>query len=412
MPHLVVIGAGIAGLSAARSARAGDPDARITLITAEACLPYYRPDLSKNYLAEDRENPQPSLATDRLFAEASIDLLTGWPVREVDLDGRMLHGDRGSILFDRLLLASGAAANLLPIEGAHLDGVCTLRTLADARRLRERLRAAHGIVVIGGGLIGMEVAATARSLGKRVTVIEQADRVLSRTLPAEIADLAASCHREQGVEILSSVAVRRFTGDDRLRSVETSIGSVPADLAVVAIGVRPDTALAEAAGIETRDGVLVDSRCRTSAPGVFAAGDAARARDEIGGWRLESWRHAEQHGEAAGRNLAGLDSPYVPAPWFWSDQADLHIQGCGLPVEEAEQIIRPGSNPHSRFLFQRKGGRVVSGFGISRDGGLARDIGFLAPLLARDAILDPFELADPAVSLKAILRRASPAGTS
>lgn len=404
--RLVIVGGGIAGLSAARSARGADSSAEIILVSSERVPPYYRPDLSKNYLLDGYHHPRPEIASSEGLRAEGIVWKGDWHVAEIDLGNARIRGPRGEMAFDRLLLAPGATPVQLPVEGSELAGICTLRTVDDAKTLRARLRAARGVAIIGAGLIGLELAATARQLGKDVTVIEQASRVLMRTFPAEIAHAVTDHHERNGVRFLLGSEVRAFRGRVSLGAVETTSGDVAAELAIVAIGARPDISLASQAGIECDDGILVDEQCRTSASNVFAAGDAVRIRKDMFRRRFEAWRHAEEQGRVAGMNLVGGRNAYTVAPWFWSDQGDLHLQGCGSMSRDAEPIIRIGSDGCSRILFQCQQGRVIAGFGMSVGSGIANELPFLARLVSQNATASDEDLKNPDLPLKTIVRRA------
>lgn len=404
-PHLAIIGGGVAGLSAAKAARAVDETARVTLISAEPAAPYYKPDLSKGFLTQGRSRPEPELASDQYLADAGFEWVSGWEVEEVDLRDFRLRGGGKAIAFDRLLFATGAASVDLPIPGASLAGVVKLRSLDDAQRFQAKLALAHNIVVVGGGLIGLEVAASARALGKGVVVLEQAPRVMARTFPAAIADAVADYHTQSGVRIFTDVRVEAFVGADSLSSISTSQGNFSADLALVAAGGRPDYRLALEAGIACDDGILVDCMCQTSEAHVFAAGDVARIIDGNVRGRFESWRHAEEQGRIAGVNLAGGRKIYDPAPWFWSDQGELHLQGCGTANADAEEVVRIGSDGLSRIAFQIWAGRLVAAFGVSFRRGMGGDFACLSRLVGARPAVTADELADADLPLKGVLRR-------
>jgi 3-phenylpropionate/trans-cinnamate dioxygenase ferredoxin reductase subunit len=400
---LVIRGAGVAGRSAAKAARAAAPSANVILVTSEASLPYFRPDLSKSYLSGDRDEPSPIASPDDL-RDADIELITDWTVETIDLKEKRLCGAQRDLRFDRLLLASGATAVRPKIAGLTLPGIFQLRTAAEASLLRQALIAAENVAIVGGGLIGLEIASTAHGLGKHVTVIEKAPRPLARILPEALSAIVADHHRAQGVRLMVNTDVLRFAGDHSVEAVETSEGCVKADLVVVAVGAKPDTRLAEAAGLACRDGILVDQKCRTSHPDVFAAGDVARTCDNGEDYRLEAWRHAERQGAVAGTNLAGGDICYTASPWFWSDQGPLHIQGCGYLSDNAQAVVRLGEDARSRLMFQVEHGRLQAGFCISLEQAFGKDIAFLPHLVALQPKVDAEMLADRALPLKALLR--------
>ena len=401
--RICIVGAGIAGLSAAKAARAAAPSAHVTLITQEASLPYWRPDLSKRFLATSYASPT-LLTSVPALAHARISLLDSWAVEGIDLTRGQLLGPRGQLSFDRLVLAPGAVSAHIAVPGAELPGIRRLRTLADARELRSRLLVANRVVVIGGGLIGMEIAASARQLGKAVTIVERAPQILSRCFPAMLAAEVGAYHAKLGVEFHLATEVEAFVGLETVNGVITSAGQLATDLVIVATGARPDTRLAAAAGIECRDGIIVDEHCRTSAGGVWAAGDATRVRGADGDYRLENWRHADEQGQVAGTNAAGADVGYTPVPWFWSDQGELHLQSCGTFCADAEEVVRLGTDGCSRILFQRRAGMLSAAFCVSLRNALAKDLPFLARLVAQRSPVSTATLTDPAVPLKTIWR--------
>lgn len=400
---ICIVGAGVAGLSAAKSARAANPSANVTLITQEASLPYWRPDLSKRFLATSYAFPT-LLTSVAALALARISLLDGWGVEGIDLTRGRLLGPRAQLSFDRLVLAPGAVSAQIALPGAQLPGVRRLRTLADARALRSRLLTANRVVVIGGGLIGLEIAANARRLGKAVTIVERAPHILSRCFPAMLAAEVGAYHATLGVEFHLATRVEAFLGRETVNGVMTSAGQLAADLVIVATGAKPDTQLATAAGIDCNDGIIVDEHCRTSAGGVWAAGDATRVRADGGDYRLENWRHADEQGQVAGANAAGADVSYTPAPWFWSDQGELHLQGCGTFCADAEEVVRPGQDGCSQIVFQRRAGTLSAAYCLSLRNALAKDLPFLARLVAQRTPVSAATLTDPAVPLKTIWR--------
>jgi len=400
---LCIVGAGVAGLSAAKAARAAAPSANVTLITQEGSLPYWRPDLSKRFLATSDAFPT-LLTSVPALAHARISLFDGWAVEGIDLTRGQLLGRRGPLSFDQLVLAPGAVSAQIVVPGAELPGVRRLRTLADARELRSRLLVATRVVVIGGGLIGMEIAASARRLGKAVSIVERAPHILSRCFPAMLAAEVGAYHAKLGVELHLATGVEAFLGLETVNGVMTTAGQFAADLVIVATGARPDTRLAATAGIQCNDGIIVDEHCRTSADGVWAAGDATRVRGAGGDYRLENWRHADEQGQVAGANAAGADVGYTPVPWFWSDQGELHLQGCGTFCADAEEVVRPGPDGCSRIVFQRRAGMLSAAFCLSLRNALAKDLPFLARLVAQRTPVSAAMLADPAVPLKTIWR--------
>ncbi|MDQ0994635.1 NAD(P)/FAD-dependent oxidoreductase [Streptomyces sp. V3I7] len=336
---VVVIGAGIAGATAALTLRAEGYEGELVLVGDEPEPPYRRPPLSKEVLSGAQPPSRTLLRPVASWAERGIDLRTGVAATSLDTDRRrVLLSDGTTLPYRRLLLATGGRPGRLPAADA-LPGVHRLRSLDDANALRSALTGGGRVLIIGAGLIGLEVAATARGLGCEVTVTEADERPLARVLPALVADAVAALHRSRGVELLTGLRLDRFERrDGRIAAAPRESGpgsssTLTADTVVVAVGMTPETALAERAGLKTDDGILVDAFGETSAPGVYAAGDVARGPFGSGGAprRFEHWAHAQEHGAAVARNMLGAGVPYSPRPWFWTHQYGSSLQVAGDP---------------------------------------------------------------------------------
>ncbi|WP_344263551.1 NAD(P)/FAD-dependent oxidoreductase [Streptomyces sodiiphilus] len=367
---MVIVGAGVAGATAARTLRSAGFDGRVVLIGDEPEHPYRRPPLSKDVLLGRTAPERTRLWPPEHWAGHRIELRTG--TRAVRLDtGRRLVGlaDGSELAYDRLLLATGGRARRLPAaEG--LEGVHTLRTLADAARLRAALVPGTRVLVVGGGLIGAEVAATARTLGCPVTVLEPEPYPLARVLPPPVARLFASLHRRQGVDLRTGIALERLKRTDHGAFVATGTDGRrwTADVVVVAIGMRPCTALADAAGLTTGDGIVVNEHAGTSAPGVFAAGDvASRPNPLLGGrYRAEHWQAAQEQGAAAAHAMLGRPARPPRVPWCWSDQYGVNLQICGWP--EAGDDIRFDGDPDGMDFTAafHRGGLMTGAVSVNR----------------------------------------------
>lgn len=411
---VVIVGAGLAGVTAAGALREHGHPGRIVLVGEEAELPYDRPPLSKSVLVHDdleklvatrlpgdialRSPQEIALRPETWYAERQIELQLGRPAVRLDTARHELEIAGGARLrYDRLLLAPGARARRLPaLEQGRIPHLY-LRTLQDALELRERLSPGQRIVLIGGGVIGMEVAASAVLRGCEVTVVELAPRIMARALCPEISAHLAQYHRARGVKLLLSAQLRgQATGS--APGIELADGTVlPADLLLIGIGVVPDTTLAEQAGLHCEDGIVVDAHGATSAPDVYAAGDAVRYPDSFLGRsiRSENWMHAQNQAIAVAKCMLGATEPYAQVPHMWSDQYDLKIQVTGTC--EGEDPVCRGSVVDNKFmLIYLDGPRIQGATGINE----ARDMKFVQKLIEARTEVGRAELADPAFNLK------------
>ena len=406
MAHFVIIGAGECGARAAFALREKGFDGEITLIGSEQHAPYERPPLSKAGLSGGVD-PK-FIAAYETYAAGNIRLLTGVTASDLDAEAHNITLSDGSHLtFDRLLLATGASARGFPNAPAESSRIRSLRTHHDALTLRAMLQPGKRIVVIGGGFIGLEVAATARKLGADVVLIEGLERVLKRGVPEDIAQLVAERHRAEGVDLRCGTSIEALSEQEgkaviRLSSDET----IEADLALVGIGARPNVELAEAAGLTSDNGIAVDDRLRTSAPDIFAAGDCCSFPLAIYGGRrvrLESWRNAQEQGTLAAANMLGADTPVSAVPWFWSDQYDMVLQIAGL-ADGATTHLRRDLGEGAFILFHLDAeGRLIAASGIGPGNAVARDIRLAEMLIAARAHPDPAALIASNVKLKTLL---------
>jgi 3-phenylpropionate/trans-cinnamate dioxygenase ferredoxin reductase component len=365
----VIVGASLTGAKAAEALREEGFDGRVVLIGAEAERPYERPPLSKDYLRGESPREKAYVHEAGFYDEHEIELLTATTVRSIDPRAatvKLAGGD--DVRYDRLLLASGAEPRRLPVAGASLDGVLYLREIGDSDVIRERLRRTGRLVVVGAGWIGAEVAASARQLGVEVTLVEAAARPLERVLGPELGGIYADIHRDHGVELLTGVTVDAFEGADAVERVRLGDGrSLDCDVVVVGVGVEPRTDLAEAAGIETGNGVLVSERLETSELGVFAAGDVAAAWHPFYERRLrvEHWANALHQGPAAARAMLGKGDPYDRLPYFYSDQYEVGMEYTGHPTASAEVAFRGDPATREFVAFWLESGRVVAAMNVN-----------------------------------------------
>ena len=358
MSSVIIIGAGLAGLTIAEALRNEGYADTIALIGDEPRPPYHRPPLSKGLLTGESTEAQLQMRAADAIAGKNIDLVTGVRVTAIDRASRRVHLDDGrSLEYARLALATGARNRPLPLPGAELEGVVSLRTLDDARRLASGLENSQRVVVVGGGFIGLEVAAAASKKGKSVVVLEALDRLMARVVAPLVSEFYAGLHRAHGVAVELNAKVQELLArEGRIAAVRTADGrEFPADLLVVGIGVIPNDDLGKAAGLECSHGIVVDACGRSSDPLVVAAGDCSARRQEDGSLlRLESVQNAVEQGKSAAAALLGKDRPFLAKPWFWSDQYDVKLQMVGLSAGY-DQVVTRGSvaeEKFSAFYFQ------------------------------------------------------------
>jgi 3-phenylpropionate/trans-cinnamate dioxygenase ferredoxin reductase subunit len=364
----IIVGASLAGAKAAESLRTEGFDGRIVLIGEEPSLPYERPPLSKDFLRGETDRAGTHVHDEAFYSEREIELRTSTRAEELDTSKReviLAGGER--LRFDRLLLATGAAVRRLPVEGAELDGVHYLRSVEDSEALRERLQPGSRITVVGAGWIGAEVAASARQRGAEVTLIDPQEVPLQRVLGKAAGGVYRDLHAENGVDLRLGEGVESFEGRGRVERVRTSSGeSIETDTVVVGVGVTPRTELAERAGLEVDNGVVVDGRLETSVAGIFAAGDVANHRHpQFGPLRVEHWANALNQGLAAGTAMLGAEEPYARVPYFFSDQYDVGMEYSGYASADDEVVFR-GDPPGREFIvFWLREERVVAGMNVN-----------------------------------------------
>ena len=403
----VVVGGGLAGGKAVETLREEGFTGPVVLVTAEEELPYERPPLSKGYLLGKEPRDQAYVHDRDWYHERSVELRLGTRVVAIDRSAQEVVLDGGErVAYERLLLATGSAVRRLDVPGSDLDGVLYLRELRDADRIKAVLEGRGRVAVVGGGWIGLEVAAAARTYGCEVTLVEAAPLPLLGVLGEEVGRTFADLHREHGVDLLLSTGVAELVGEGgRVTGLVTDGGRrVAADAVVVGIGVRPLTDLAESAGLEVDNGVLVDQSLRTSDPAVFAAGDVANAYNPLLGRRVrvEHWANALHGGPAAARAMLGQDVVYDRLPYFFSDQYDLGMEYVGQPAPgEVDRVVLRGDVAGRAFqAFWLSGGRIVAGMHANLwDEGIDP----VKALVAERVEVDPDRLADAGVPLAEVV---------
>jgi 3-phenylpropionate/trans-cinnamate dioxygenase ferredoxin reductase subunit len=404
---MVIVGAGQAGGRAALTLREQGHDGRVVLLGAEPHAPYERPPLSKTYLTGARAADDFTFAKAETLAEAGIEFRPRCEVTAIDRERRIVRlADGEEIAYGKLLLATGREPRRLPLADGSDGRVLYLRDLSDADRLRESLRPDARLAIVGGGFIGLEVAASAVGLGCRPVVIELVPRLLSRLVPAPIAAFLEARHAAAGVELLLGTRPQeiRLAGSG-LALTLTDGRTIEADAVLIGIGAVPRTGLAEAAGLPVDGGIVVDATLATADPDVFAAGDVCAFPHAMaaGLMRLECWKNADAQGALAARNMLGAGEACVDVPFFWSDQYELTLQMAGVP-ERGEVTVERAVGAAARLLFHLTGdGRLVGVSGVGPPA-LARDLRLAQIMIERGRSPDPAALADPATGLKSLLR--------
>lgn len=399
---VVIIGAGQAGVQVALSLRAGGHSGGITLIGDEPHAPYQRPPLSKAYLKGEMTAEQLALRPAEALAAQGIDLRTGVRVTGIDRTARAVTGDGLRQPFDALVIATGTRPRSLPVPGADLPGVLTLRGIEDADRLAAALETAENVVIVGGGFIGLEAAATARLKGKVVTVVEAAPRVMGRAVAPAVSEWFQALHRCMGTDVRTGTGVAALEGSDRVEAVVLADGTrLPADLVLVGIGAVPNDELARAAGLACPNGIATDAQGRTADLGVWAAGDCALTPNPYAGgpFRLESVQNAIDQAKCVAAAILGSDKPYDAVPWFWSDQGSAKLQTTGLPIDPEAHVLRGDPNLGRFTVFHLKGGRIIAADSVN----MPADHMAARRLVAARAVIAPETLADPAIPLKSLI---------
>ena len=403
---IVIAGAGHAAGQVAATLRQQNFEGQILLVGDEPYLPYQRPPLSKGFLAGKTSAERLHLKAENFYDDHQIDVKLQTKITAIDRDKKALKIEDGDdIAYDKLVLALGSRVKELPVEGAKLKSVYYLRSIEDVERIRPEMDVGRRLVIIGAGYIGLEAAAVARSLGLDVTVIEMADRVMSRVVSPEISDFYQIEHTSKGVKLRLSTSVAALRGKKRVKRVEITGGEeIRADFVIVAVGILPNTELAEQAGLEVRDGIIVDDQCLTSDKDIFAVGDCTSHPNDIYGrrLRLESVHNAVEQAKTAANNLCGIETHYSQVPWFWSDQYDLKLQIAGLSEGYDDVVIRGNPADKSFACLYLKDNRLIAVDAVNAP----KDFVQSKPLIAGHAVLSADKLADSATSLKDIAAKA------
>lgn len=395
MQSIVIIGAGECGVRAAFELRAKGFAGSVTLVNGEARQPYERPPLSKALNVKVIQ-----IRPSETFAEANIELINGAIAVDIDRSKKVVElSNEITLNYDKMLVATGARARVFP----GMETCFTLRTDADAARIMQKLRDGARVGIIGGGFIGLELAATASQVGAKVTVVESAPRVLQRAVPQQLADIVCRRHMDAGVNIVTKTDVAAANATRIALSDGTKLEF---DMVITGVGSIPNTELAGKVGLEINNGIEVDPAFQTSDPDIFAAGDCCSFKWSGAQVRLESWKSAQDQGAYVAASMLGEEATYTAVPWFWSDQYELTLQVAGLFNLE-KPVVERVMPENLRLVFQCDAqGRVVAAAGIGPGQTIAKHISIFEKLIARQAAHDLAVLCDPDQNLKRLLRAA------
>ncbi len=399
---IVIVGAGQAGASFISRHVALGAEQPLLLIGEESHPPYQRPPLSKKYLLGDLERERLFIRPLEWYADQNVALRLDTRVDAIDRDQRQLvTADGERIEYDKLLLCTGSRARRLAEDvGGSLDGVFTLRSIADIDRMAPRFQAGRRLLIVGGGYIGLEAAAVARQLGLEVTLLEMAERILQRVAAAETSDYFRALHQGHGVKLQESARLNRLVGEHgKLRGAELDSGGIiEADLVLVGIGGSPRIELAQAAGLDCDNGIRVSDTCQTSDPNIYAAGDCSCFVRNGQALRLESVQNAADQGDLVARHLAGEDVRYSALPWFWSDQYDCKLQIVGLNQGHNHTVVRPGASDASLSIWYYRDDQLLAIDAMNEP----RSYAFGRKIIEAGINPTPQQVADPSTDLKAL----------
>lgn len=403
MPEtMAIVGASLAGGSAAVNLRQEGFDGRLVLVGAEPQPPYERPPLSKEYLRGESSFERALLQPPDFYGENEIETRFGVSATRINAAEATVEIDGGErIAYDELLVATGARNRRVPVPGSNLEGIYELRTVADCYRIRQEVCPGRKVVVVGMGFIGSEVAASLRQSGLDVAVVDRNRVPLRRVLGEEVGRVMEGVHRDHGTGLILEDTVAAFEGAGRVERVTTHLGHrIECDFVVMGLGAEPVTELLDGTGVEIDNGIVVDEYLRTAVEGIHAAGDVANHYHPVFGRhiRVEHWQNALKQGAAAARSMLGKGQPYDEVPWFWSDQYDYNLQYAGFHTEWDELIVRGSMEERSFVGFYRKNGRVLAAVALDRGRDLRRSI----PLIKTQGRVEAADLRDPEMDLRTL----------
>ncbi len=400
MAGMVIIGCGQAGGQAAASLRQEKYEGPITMIGQEPYIPYQRPPLSKQYLSGEQEKEKLSLRQESFYSEKEINLKLETSVLSLDPDKKELQLENGeTVTYDKLLVATGGRPRKLEVDGHTLKGIHYLRNIDDVDAIKTQMNTSQNLVIVGGGYIGLEVASVAIKRGLTVSVLEMESRILERVTTEEMSAFYHQLHTDEGVSILTCTQAKAFKGSETVESVVCGDHEIPADLVIVGIGILPNTEMAEAAGLKTNNGLVVDEHCRTSNEHIFAAGDCTNHPNPILNrrLRLESVPNAMEQGRVAASNMLGGSKSYASMPWFWSDQYEHKLQMVGFSKDSDQSIVRGDMASKSFTVFYLKDGSIIAADSVNNP----KEFMASKQLVGKKASIEA--LADTSIELKTLI---------
>ncbi|MEE2946513.1 MAG: FAD-dependent oxidoreductase [Pseudomonadota bacterium] len=401
MSHVIVVGAGQAGASCVAKLRSEGFDGQITLIGSESALPYQRPPLSKKYLLGEMELDRLFLRPARFYEENNIDVRLGEEVTNVSPGQNAISVGSETLAYDHLVLTTGSAPRRLPASiGGALAGVYTMRDLKDADAMAPEFLEGRHVLIVGGGYIGLEAAAVAAAKGLKVTLVEMSERILQRVASPETSDYFRNLHQARGVDIREGVGLQNLTGSDRVSGAVLSDGTeLDLDFVIVGVGITPNTALAEMAGLVLENGIKTDAHGRTSVANIWSAGDCASFPYKENLIRLESVPNAIDQAEVVARNIMGAEADYIAKPWFWSDQYEVKLQIAGLNTGYDNVVTRKADETsQSVWYYQGDTLLAVDAMNAPRDYMIGKRLIEAGKSPSADLV------ADPSGDLKATLK--------
>ena len=381
MKKIIILGGGQSAAFAAKEIRSVDNSSQITIISEEKSLPYERPPLSKDFILGKLELEQFLFFPSEFYKKNNININTEEKIIKVDFNNKILTSSKkNQFTYDQLLIATGSKNRKFDIENLDKkiqNEIIYLRNIEESEEIKKRINIANEILVIGGGFIGLEIASSASQLGKKVTIVEMGDQLMGRVIPKEIANMIQSVHEENGNTIYLKTQIKKITKkNNSFQIILNSKTTLSADLIIVGIGSSPNTSLFVESSLEINNGIITDEFSRTSIPDVFAAGDVSNFFHPMYGthMRLESFKHAQNQGINAGKNILGIQTSYAEIPWMWSDQFNLNLQMTGI-CNDYESFVQRGSDVQEGIIFFFiKNRRIRGACGLGVGGKIGRDI--------------------------------------